>query len=289
MKKFTQFLAISSLMVVMVACGEDNGNNDDTVEAEETDEQVETEVNNDETEEAENDFLAVEDIVKAAMEAEANLQSAFRHNVMTMGIDADVDENITEEEEGVAQEEEILEYTYVHEDGSVSTRTERIVEGQPTEYTADDSEYSLQYTEGEDIAYRVEMFDVEGDPADIHPMNNQFEQYLENYDVVLEGEEEVNGYTTYHVSFTGEEEVLHYWFDQETYEVIRMENEDEQNPFRITLDVIEYEHNIDYDEAFFLLEDVMPEDIDIEERDTEEHLDEEMNDIIDELEEENEE
>ncbi|GAF66838.1 hypothetical protein BTS2_3743 [Bacillus sp. TS-2] len=288
MKKFTQFLAISSLMVVMVACGEGNENNDDTVEAEETDEQVETEMDNSaETEEA--DHMTAEEIIEAAMEAEANLQSAFRHNVMTMGIDADVDENITEEEEGVAQEEEILEYTYVHEDGSVSTRTERVIEGQPTEYTAGDSEYSLQYTEGEDIAYRVEMFDVEGDPADINPMNNQFDQYMEDYDVALEGEEEVNGYMTYHISFTGEEEVLHYWFDQETYEIIRMENEDEQNPFRITLDVIEYEHNIEYDEAFFQLEDVMPEDIEIEERETEEHLDEEMDNIIDELEEENEE
>ncbi|MFB4159514.1 hypothetical protein ACE1TF_06485 [Geomicrobium sp. JSM 1781026] len=288
MKKFYSLLGVTSLSLVLIAC---NGDADTSEETDnETDEETTGQSDEeDDVAEADDDGeMTVEEIIDAAIAAEDDFQSIYSHSVMTTGVDGDTEADVPEEETGVAQEEELIEYIYHHEDGSVSNRMERMIDGEPTEYTAGDSEYTLTYTEDEDVAYRVEQVDVEGDPADVNVRENQFDQMMEDYEVTLEGEEEINDYMTYHLTFSDEEEVRHYWIDQDTFEVIRLENEHAENPFRITFEVLEYELDIDYDEAFFQLEDVIGDDVEIEDRDQDEHLEAEIEDIEEDIEDEDE-
>ncbi|EZH65307.1 hypothetical protein DH09_16860 [Bacillaceae bacterium JMAK1] len=284
MKKMYPLVGMTSAAMILAACATDEGTNGEEQEEPitESDEEV---ADAEEPEDSSDNNQTAEEIIEAAIAAEEERQSFSMHSVMTMGIDASVDENIPDEEDGEAEEREFVEYSYSHEDGSVSTRNETIVDGEPTEYTAGDSEYTLFYTEGDDVAYRVEQFEIEDDPADVNPMANQFERFLEDYEVELVGEEEVNGFMSYHLTFSDDVEVRHYWIEQETYEIVKMDNEHEDNPFRIGLDVLEFEESIDYDEAFFKLEDVLPEDVEIEDRDQDEHLEQELEDSLDDLEE----
>ncbi|GAJ98924.1 hypothetical protein [Geomicrobium sp. JCM 19055] len=284
MKKMYPLVGMTSVSMILAACATDEGTNDEQQDdpITESDEEV---ADADEPEDSSDHHQTAEEIIEAAIAAEEERQSFSMHSVMTMGIDASVDEDIPEEEDGEAEEREFVEYSYSHEDGTVSTRNETMVDGEPTEYTAGDSEYTLFYTEGDDVAYRVEQFEIEDDPADVNPMANQFEQFLEDYEVELVGEEEVNGFMSYHITFSDDVEVRHYWIEQETYEIVKMDNEHEDNPFRIGLDVLEFEESIDYDEAFFKLEDVLPEDVEIEDRDEDEHLEQELEDSLDDLDE----
>jgi len=277
-------VGMTSVAMILAACATDEGTNDEQQDdpITESDEEV---ADADEPEDSSDHQQTAEEIIEAAIAAEEERQSFSMHSVMTMGIDASVDEDIPEDEDDEAEEREFVEYSYNHEDGTVSTRNETIVDGEPTEYTAGDSEYTLFYTEGDDVAYRVEQFEIEDDPADVNPMANQFEQFLEDYEVELVGEEEVNGFMSYHIAFSDDVEVRHYWIEQETYEIVKMDNEHEDNPFRIGLDVLEFEESIDYDEAFFKLEDVLPEDVEIEDRDQDEHLEQELEDSLDDLDE----
>ncbi|MBB6451191.1 hypothetical protein HNR44_003185 [Geomicrobium halophilum] len=231
-----------------------------TEESGNTDEEVEKARNEDNNEETnENDELTGEEILEAAIAAEKERDALYVESV----IEVDDGENVIEDH--------IKEWTFFHDDGSVEVRQELDGVDQPTYFTASDGEYTIMYTEGEDSAIRIDETGIDQDPEELVTQRTQLES-LVGKEAAYNGEDTVNGYDTYHVTF----ENTDYWLEQESYVVINQDLE-------YIPAVLEFEVDPEYSEELVSLEDVLPDDVEIIEQDAsemygEDHGEEELDD-----------
>lgn len=277
MKK-TWLVALCSTTVLLAACtdGEDenteenaNGNG----ETEETTDQA-----------AEDDELTAEDILQEAIALYDGLEGLYMETVGEGDIDFSIDEEDIEDEideeansAELGLEMNIRQWTFVDGDDfydrseqemimDVETdsdaNTEETVSYSFTDY--DDPAYAIMYDEGDDEAIRIER-DLD---FDFSHMAQRYEDLLDNADeLTLVGEEEVNGYQTYHVEAEMDGETMAFYFDQDTYFSVRDEivggNDDMDTTldggFQAEDDVIDYELNPEFDESLFQA----PDDMDV--------------------------
>ncbi|WP_099304076.1 hypothetical protein [Bacillus sp. Marseille-P3800] len=277
MKK-TWLVALCSTTVLLAACtdGEDenteenaNGNG----ETEETTDQA-----------AEDDELTAEDILQEAIALYDGLEGLYMETVGEGDIDFSIDEEDIEDEideeansTELGLEMNIRQWTFVDGDDfydrseqemimDVETdsdaNTEETVSYSFTDY--DDPAYAIMYDEGDDEAIRIER-DLD---FDFSHMAQRYEDLLDNADeLTLVGEEEVNGYQTYHVEAEMDGETMAFYFDQDTYFSVRDEiigGDDDMDTtldggFQAEDDVIDYELNPEFDESLFQA----PDDMDV--------------------------
>ncbi|MFB4213305.1 hypothetical protein ACE1TH_15550 [Shouchella sp. JSM 1781072] len=277
MKK-TWLVALCSTTVLLAACtdGEDenteenaNGNG----ETEETTDQA-----------AEDDELTAEDILQEAIALYDGLEGLYMETVGEGDIDFSIDEEDIEDEideeansAELGLEMNIRQWTFVDGDDfydrseqemimDVETdsdaNTEETVSYSFTDY--DDPAYAIMYDEGDDEAIRIER-DLD---FDFSHMAQRYEDLLDNADeLTLVGEEEVNGYQTYHVEAEMDGETMAFYFDQDTYFSVRDEiigGDDDMDTtldggFQAEDDVIDYELNPEFDESLFQA----PDDMDV--------------------------
>jgi len=275
MKK-TWLVALCSTTVLLAACtdGEDenteenaNGNG----ETEETTDQA-----------AEDDELTAEDILQEAIALYDGLEGLYMETVGEGDIDFSIDEEDIEDEideeansAELGLEMNIRQWTFVDGDDfydrseqemimDVETdsdaNTEETVSYSFTDY--DDPAYAIMYDEGDDEAIRIER-DLD---FDFSHMAQRYEDLLDNADeLTLVGEEEVNGYQTYHVEAEMDGETMAFYFDQDTYFSVRDEiigGDDDMDTtldggFQAEDDVIDYELNPEFDESLFQAPDDM--------------------------------
>ncbi|PPA68449.1 hypothetical protein [Jeotgalibacillus proteolyticus] len=149
------------------------------------------------------------------------------------------------------QSEELLEKQWIYDNEHGFFRHSEITED-------DDITFHL-FTDLEDPDYIFETNDKKGDAERYEnpfPENNdlalageQYEYLLENAELTFKGEEEVNGYETYHIEAAHDGIVSHYWFDQETfYEVKHSYNHPSAH---YSSEVVDYELNPEFDESLF--------------------------------------
>ncbi|MDX6154516.1 hypothetical protein [Marinococcus sp. PL1-022] len=144
---------------------------------------------------------------------------------------------------------------------------ESFSEEEPTSYQFTDPEdpaYTITYDEGDEEAIRYDAGRSD-EGYDMSQGAAPYEQLLEEADLTYVGEEEVNGYDTYHIQAEMNDGSSDYWFDQETYYEIKSEREtsadEEQAAGDATsnMEVVDFEVNPNFDESLFQT----PEDIDV--------------------------
>lgn len=274
MKK-TWLVALCSTTVLLAACtdGEDenteenaNGNG----ETEETTDQA-----------AEDDELTAEDILQEAIALYDGLEGLYIETVGEGDIDFSIDEEDIEDEideeansAELGLEMNIRQWTFVDGDDFYDRSEQEMIMNVETDSDAsteervsysftdyDDPAYAIMYDEGDDEAIRIER-DLD---FDFSHMAQRYEDLLDNADeLTLVGEEEVNGYQTYHIEAEMDGETMSFYFDQDTYFSVRDEVEggDDMDTtldggFQAEDDVIDYELNPEFDESLFQAPDDM--------------------------------
>ncbi|UTR06014.1 hypothetical protein MM326_18345 [Alkalihalobacillus sp. LMS6] len=277
MKK-TWLVALCSTTVLLAACtdGEDenteenaNGNG----ETEETTDQA-----------SEDDELTAEDILQEAIALYDGLEGLYMETVGEGDIDFSIDEEDIEDEideeansTELGLEMNIRQWTFVDGDDFYDRSEQEMIMNMETDSDASTEEtvsysftdysdpaYAIMYDEGDDEAIRIER-DLD---FDFSHMAQRYEDLLDNADeLTLVGEEEVNGYQTYHVEAEMDGETMAFYFDQDTYFSVRDEiigGDDDMDTtldggFQAEDDVIDYELNPEFDESLFQA----PDDMDV--------------------------
>lgn len=276
MKKHYILAVMVSFLLILAACNdtgendaEDNGNGTDTPEVDQTEE---GEVNEE------------EELLEGALDALSGIDQRYEEATITM--EMSLDEELEEElggEENAETESSTTMHMYSwqmnNEDGTVSERTEIETDGGPVEYSAsDDSETSINYTEGDDTAYEIEMLDVEANPAEIQMEEDQIREMMDTHNITYEGETAVNEYDAHHFVFTDGEEEIDYYFDTETFVIVQMEMSSNDGEVTTSMELEDYALDFDYDEGFFQLEDVLDDEIKVEQVAPDEHMEEQLED-----------
>lgn len=272
--------SILSTTVLLTACGSDDNNE----EADSNGQGTSTEENSNEENESDNnsdDSLTGEDVLNEAIALYDDVTSLYV--VREGALDQDISMPDDEEEAGDASVEMNITESQLHviQDGEFYQRNENSItsivneEGEDPEeqnmgtsisFTdADDANYLISYDEGDTEAIRYEG----PDPSEFSfsDYSNPYEQMLENGEVELLGEEEINGFQTYHVSVEEDGEVTEFWFDTETFfeiqNTLQSESESQDGEFQSegggTNTVVEYELNIEPDMSQFQA----PDDIEV--------------------------
>ncbi|MFS0788197.1 hypothetical protein ABC345_17685 [Shouchella sp. 1P09AA] len=275
MKK-TWLVALCSTTVLLAACmdGEDENTDENAngnAETEETTDQA-----------AEDDELTAEDILQEAIALYDGLEGLYMETVGEGDFDFSIDEEDIEDEideeansTELGLEMNIRQWTFVDRDDFYDRSEQEMIMNMETDSEAnteerisysftdyDDPAYAIMYDEGDDEAIRVER-DLD---FDFSQMAQRYEDLLENADeLTLVGEEEVNGYQTYHVEAEMDGETMAFYFDQDTYFSVRDEivggNDDMDTTldggFQAEDDVIDYELNPEFDESLFQAPDDM--------------------------------
>ena len=275
MKKQYFLAPMVSFFLVLAACSNDsyeNGTEDNDTAAPGTNQQ--------ETEETDNAASEEEELLDGALAALEGIDQ--RYEEATMSVEMPTGEE-QDEELGEAENMETDSSTTIdvrswqmdNEDGTVSMRMGMEGEGSPVEYIASgDSETSvIQYTEDDNTAYEVEMAEASVNTANIRIEEEQIRHLMDMYDVSYEGETTVNEYDAHHFVFTNGEEEVEYYFDTETFVIVRMVHSNDGVEI-LDFEVEDYALDFDYEEGFFWLEDVLGDEIDIEQVGPDELIDE---------------
>ncbi|GAF11122.1 hypothetical protein JCM19046_1612 [Bacillus sp. JCM 19046] len=278
MKKIL-FTSILSSTVLLTACGSDDANGDaDNNDQETPTEESATEENESDTN-GENSMTG-EDVLNEAIALYDDVTSLYvvREGALDQNIsmpddeeagDAEIEMNITETQLQVIQDGDFYQRnehsitSIVNEEGQDPEEQDM---GTTVSFTdADDPNYLISYDEGDTEAIRYEGPDT-GDFS-FSEYAYPYEQMLENGEVELIGEEEINGYQTYHISVEEDGEVTEFWFDTETFfeiqSTLNSESESQDGEFQTEgggmNTVVEYELNIEPDMSQFQA----PDDIEV--------------------------
>lgn len=258
--------------VFLAACGsEEEGQ---TATANETEETGTEEAVSEDTEDA----PSAEEIVEEAIAFYDGLTSLYmvsegEVNVAFDGEQEDVPEgdistSITETHWNFIREGEL----YTRMDLEFSTEGEEDGEAfsdeMPTTYQfsdLDDPALTITYDEGDEEAIRYEQ-GIDPTQEDLSDWASLYETLLEDAELTYVGEEEINGYSTYHIEAERDGQVTEYWFDQETFYEIKMESETAVEDAEYAAGdtsssgaVIEFEVNPDFDESLFQA----PDDVEV--------------------------
>ncbi|TDL31210.1 hypothetical protein E2R51_15615 [Jeotgalibacillus sp. S-D1] len=112
----------------------------------------------------------------------------------------------------------------------------------------EDPNFLIEYAEGDDEAQRYENAFTEN--ADLGHGAHSYEYLLEHAELSLIGEEEVNGYQTYHVQATQEGQTTDYWFDQDTFYEVKTQYQSFGTETYST-EILDYELNPEFDKGLF--------------------------------------
>ncbi|WYP26456.1 hypothetical protein NSQ54_19365 [Alkalihalobacillus sp. FSL W8-0930] len=264
--------------VFLAACGSEDESQ--TATANETAETGTEETMNEEKESDEDaeDTPSAEEIVEEAIAFYDGLTSLYMVSEGEVSVDFDADqENVPEGDVSTSITE--THWNFI-QDGELYTRmdlefsTEGEEDGEafsdemPPSYQfsdLDDPVFTITYDEGDEEAIRYEQ-GVDPTQDDLSDWASLYENLLENAELTYVGEEEINGFSTYHIEADRDGQVTEYWFDQETFYEIKMESEtaveDAEHAAGDTSSsgaVIEYEVNPDFDESLFQA----PDDVEV--------------------------
>ncbi|MEK4566851.1 hypothetical protein MKX54_19415 [Alkalihalobacillus sp. FSL R5-0424] len=264
--------------VFLAACGSEEESQTATAnETEETGTEETTSEEADANEDTE-DAPSAEEILEKAIAFYDGLTSLYMVSEGEISVDFDADqENVPEGDVSTSITE--THWNFI-QDGELFTRmdlefsTEGEEDGEafsdemPTSYQfsdLDDPVFTITYDEGDEEAIRYEQ-GVDPTQDDLSDWANLYEGLLEDAELTYVGEEEINGFSTYHIEADRDGQVNEYWFDQETFYEIKMESEtaveDAEHAAGDTSSsgaVIEYEVNPDFDESLFQA----PEDVEV--------------------------
>ncbi|WP_147803959.1 hypothetical protein [Alkalicoccus halolimnae] len=155
---------------------------------------------------------------------------------------------------------EVSRWVFPRDDGHILERIERTENDGAKAYdvSVEEGERMVSFTEGDDTAV-VTNRDYGGGISQQDMLENMYE----GGEFELEGTEEVNGREAYHITSTEETDgMTDYWFDKETYYLLKKDGSDGSLP-HVTEEVVEFDLDPDFDEEMFELEEVVPEEMDI--------------------------
>lgn len=269
-------------VLALSACGTDdengdtsNGNDEGQGDQEQTSENENSEEQ--EQEEQEEEPPNAEEIIDEAIAFYDDLEGLY---FVTEG---DMDMDLDEEQENVPEGNitttiQETQWDFI-EDGTYYNRLEldMAMEGEedgeafseddPTEYQFSDLEdptYTIVYDEGDEQAIRYEA-GAQLEEPDMSSWAGEYEVLRDEAALTFVGEEEINGFQTYHIEADNEGDVSEHWFDQETYYEIKWERHtsaDEEHAAGDTAsdsEVVEFEANPEFDETLF----EAPDDIEV--------------------------
>lgn len=271
-------------VLVLSACGTDDENGESSNENEEEQEEASGNEENEEQqqeeqqqEEQEEEPPSAEEIIDEAIAFYDGLEGLY---FVTEG---DMDMDLDEEQENVPEGNitttiQETQWDFI-EDGTYYNRLEldMAMEGEedgeafseddPTEYQFSDLEdpaYTIAYDEGDEQAIRYEA-GAQLEEPDMSSWAGEYEVLRDEAALTFVGEEEINGFQTYHIEADNEGDVSEHWFDQETYYEIKWERHtsaDEEHAAGDTAsdsEVVEFEANPEFDETLF----EAPDDIEV--------------------------
>ncbi|MEY8752817.1 LolA family protein [Alkalicoccobacillus gibsonii] len=258
--------------VFLAACGsEEEGQ---TATANETEETGTEEAVSEDTDDA----PSAKEIVEEAIAFYDGLTSLYMVSEGEVSVDldgeqenvpeGDISTSITETHWNFIQEDEL----YTRMEAEFSTEGEEDGEAfsdeMPTTYQfsdLDDPALTITYDEGDEEAIRYEQ-GIDPTQDDLSDWASLYETLLEDAELTYVGEEEINGYSTYHIEAERDGQVTEYWFDQETFYEIKMESETAVEDAEYAAGdtsssgaVIEFEVNPDFDESLFQA----PDDVEV--------------------------
>lgn len=178
-------------------------------------------------------------IVDHAMEVHKNAES-YHEKMLTASDDIE-GENITKS--WIYQEDDMTSYRM--EDES----EERII--------ANDNGTMYEYFENDNEKYQYDA-DSEQRTQNQERFVSNLESLKEQSDVRFEGEEQIEGVTADKIVFEGEQ-TMEMWFDQETNYRIQEKSITSDGGETISL-ITDYELDMEYDEEFYSLKDVIDDD-----------------------------
>lgn len=245
MKSFKIIIYLLVPTTLLLACNNENtdNNQESSIENNENADNnqelsVENNKNADDSQE-----LSAEEIVNNASQAHEEREDYFWHWIIEI-------------EDG--ETHEYKRWLFHDEDGLEMERTERTIDDSPTEYivTINSGTQQISYFEGDDVARVEERTESEAD------LELALQNIAERDDMELVGEEEVNGFNAYHITFD-EEDILDYWFEKDGYQVVRKESSDEDAPNYVVENTIDFDQNPEYDESLFDTDSFIPEGVEI--------------------------
>ncbi|GAF22765.1 hypothetical protein JCM19047_2534 [Bacillus sp. JCM 19047] len=238
-------VALCSTTALLVACNDNsNGEENDNNTANEETEMTETNDETDETDDTDEDTMTAEDVVNEAIALFGDLESLYVEMEGSGDVDfgsEDMDEELDDAEMDLDMN--TREWIFVEgEDMYNRTETEIGVGVENDEESSADEMISYGFTDYDDPNYMI-MYD-EGDTEatrvenamdfDFTMLAEEYKDLLDNAELTLVGEEEVNGYQSYHIEAEMDDEVRSYWFDTENFYAVRLEVEagqDEEGGF----------------------------------------------------------
>ncbi|SDN63335.1 hypothetical protein [Alkalicoccus daliensis] len=173
----------------------------------------------------------------------------------------------TEESDGeeVTEIRERKIWSYPQEDGHILERIETSYDGTAVRY-----EVSVEGGESQVV------FSEDGDTATVMPQEynpvltqkDTLEHAHEREAYTLAGTEEIQGGEAYRLTLNEEEEGMeNYWFDTETYYLVKKEGTSaEGEVLHVTDEIMEFNLDPEFEEEMFELEEVVPEEMEIERR-----------------------
>lgn len=221
-KLFT--LSLTS-MLILAACNDDS--DADSEGNEETDDQSQEETTDSEVSNEKETEPEAEEILSEAASFYDDLdglyfQSSGEVNIETGGEESEIPEadlthSINESQWEFMTDDEYynrleVETTIEGEEEGETVYNEEPVTYQFTDLT--DTSYLISYDEGDAEAVRYEGGTDAEDMNDLSAGSAQYELVLDEADEFnYVGEEEVNGYQTYHIEVVQNDEITKYWFD----------------------------------------------------------------------------
>ncbi|MCD8510596.1 MAG: DUF2092 domain-containing protein [Bacillus sp. (in: Bacteria)] len=263
MKKTAGLSFLLGTVVLTASCGDPVDNNDENGSAgpDNGDAPGVNDENGDDTGDADGD---VEEIVQSAIEAESGREDLYVR-------EETLDHSGEEEEVIMAQE-----LWFFYQNGELLERRETQRHDEPLEYEVNDGSETLIFTEGDDVAYLIEEQRADGYGTELSGDSPMIEEYFNTHEPEFLGEADVNGYATYHVRFSDENEQLDYWFEQESYFLVRhLAEYDDGEMANITeVLVTDFDLNPEFDEGLFNFERIIDDDVEVQEMSREEYMEE---------------
>lgn len=209
---------------------------------------------------ATNDFdMTIETLIEDAKEQSDNLTRFYMESKTTLTTNEMTTELVVKEWMKQEDSNTLLRYEIIHDEDDID-----IIVG------SDD--YAMSYNENEDVAYEY-IRSIDEDDDDAEPMVNGYddtqavsviEAALDQYDVTIDGIEEILDRETYHLVFEPKEEsdltnTFEIWVDAEFFIILKQHEIGEHHEF--LLEITDIETNEDIDEAVFELD--IPDDVEI--------------------------
>ena len=239
LKKCFSLVFITGLGFLLVACGNGNEGNNNEKGTGETEDNEENGVDD------ENQDQEAVEIIESAIEIHEETNSYFEHMVN----DSDDEESFSE-----------TETWYIDDEGSESFRQDAMTEEEEsttTTYTAIENGEAQMYHEEETTLYEYdEDVGARGDSQDLYAQT--LNSHLDDSEITLEGEDNVNGYDAYHITFDDGDMETEFWFDQETH--YRVQEQVVEDEVTTVSAIHDYELDITYEEEIFQLDDVVPDE-----------------------------